>query len=59
MYASITVKKKSLNTKRGRGKKVHKGYDCDFIAKENLSTSYQKTLNIEGLGKKVVETFWI
>ncbi len=36
-----------------------KGYDCDFIAKEKLKHIVSKeALNIDGLGKKVVEQFW-
>ena len=52
-------KRKSLNTKKRRGRRCTKGYDCDFIAKEKLKHFVSKeALNIEGLGKKVVETFW-
>ena len=36
-----------------------KGYDCNFIAKEKLKHFVSKeALNIDGLGKKVVEQFW-
>ena len=36
-----------------------KGYDCKFIAKERLKHIVSKeALNIDGLGKKVVEKFW-
>ena len=36
-----------------------KGYDCKFIAKEKLKHFVSKeALNIDGLGKKVVEQFW-
>ncbi len=36
-----------------------KGYECNFIAKEKLKHIVSKeALNIEGLGKKVVEQFW-
>ncbi len=36
-----------------------KGYDCDFIAKEKLKHLVSKdALNIDGLGKRVVDQFW-
>ena len=36
-----------------------KGYECNFIAKEKLKHIVSKeALNIEGLGKKVIEQFW-
>ena len=36
-----------------------KGYDCKFIAKEKLKHIVSKeALNIDGLGKKVIEQFW-
>ena len=36
-----------------------KGYDCKFIAKEKLKHFVSKeALNIDGLGKKVIEQFW-
>ncbi len=36
-----------------------KGYACNFIAKEKLKHFVSKeALNIDGLGKKVVEQFW-
>ena len=36
-----------------------KGYDCKFIAKEKLKHLVSKeALNIDGLGKKVVDQFW-
>ena len=38
---------------------MHKGYDCKFIAKERLKHIVSKeALNIDGLGKKVVDQFW-
>ncbi len=60
LCGSITVKEKSLNTKKEDAvRRCTKGYDCDFIAKEKLKHFVSKeALNIEGLGKKVVETFW-
>ena len=36
-----------------------KGYGCDFIAKEKLKHIVSKeALNIDGLGKKVIDQFW-
>ena len=36
-----------------------KGYQCNLIAKERLKHYVSKeAINIEGLGKKVIETFW-
>ena len=40
-------------------RRCNKGYDCSFIAKEKLKHLVSKdALNIEGLGKKVVDNFW-
>ena len=37
----------------------NEGFDCNRIAKEKLKHFVSKdALNIEGLGKKVVEKFW-
>ena len=36
-----------------------RGYDCDFTAKEKLKHIVAKdSLDIEGLGKKVIDNFW-
>ena len=36
-----------------------RGYECKFIAKENLKHIVSKeALNIDGLGKKVIDQFW-
>ena len=36
-----------------------KGYECNFIAKEKLKHIVSKdALNIDGLGKKVIDQFW-
>ncbi len=36
-----------------------KGYDCNFISKEKIKHLVSKeALNIDGLGKKVIEQFW-
>ena len=38
---------------------MHKGYSCEFIAKEKLKHLVSKeALNIDGLGKKVIDQFW-
>ena len=41
-------------------RRCNKGYDCnEFIAKEKLKHIVSKeALNIEGLGKKVIDQFW-
>ena len=36
-----------------------RGYDCNYIAKEKLKHFVSKeALNIDGLGKKVIDQFW-
>ena len=41
-------------------RRCSKGYDCSYIAKEKLKHIVSKeALNIEGLGKKVIDQFWI
>ena len=40
-------------------RRCFKGYDCSFTAKEKLKHLVSKeALNIDGLGKKVIEQFW-
>ena len=47
--------KNSKNLKRRRCQ----GYDCIFITKERLKHLVSKeALNIDGLGKRVIEQFW-
>ena len=49
---------KSTN-KEDAVRRCFKGYDCKFIAKRKLKHLVSKeALNIEGLGKRVVEQFW-
>ncbi len=49
---------KSTN-KEDAVRRCFKGYDCKFTAKEKLKHLVSKeALNIEGLGKRVVEQFW-
>ena len=40
-------------------RRCQKGYDCKYIAKEKLKHIVSKeALNVDGLGKKVVNKFW-
>ena len=40
-------------------KRCTKGYDCEYIAREKLKHIVSKeALNIDGLGKKVIDQFW-
>jgi len=55
------TKKEFSNTtkKLDAVRRCTKGYDCYFIAKEKLKHFVSKeALNIDGLGKKVVDQFW-
>ncbi len=60
LCGSKTVKEFSKSTKKlDAVRRCTKGYNCDFIAKEKLKHIVSKeALNIDGLGKKVVEQFW-
>ena len=60
MCGSKTIKEFSKSTKKlDAVRRCTKGYNCDFIAKEKLKHIVSKeALNIDGLGKKVVEQFW-
>ena len=55
-----TTKEISKTTKKEDAvRRCGKGYDCKFIAKEKLKHIVSKeALNIDGLGKKVVDQFW-
>ncbi len=55
-----TKKEFSKSTKRFDAvRRCLKGYDCNFIAKEKLKHMVSKeALNIDGLGKKVIDQFW-
>ena len=55
-----TKKELSKSTKKFDAvRRCTKGYGCNFIAKEKLKHFVSKdSLNIDGLGKKVVEQFW-
>ncbi len=50
----------NLSTKKEDAvRRCNKGYDCSFIAKERLKHIVSKeALNIDGLGKKVIDQFW-
>ncbi len=40
-------------------RRCNKGYECEFIAREKLKHIVSKdALNIDGLGKKVIDRFW-
>ena len=55
-----TKKEISKSTKRlDAVRRCLKGYDCNFTAKEKLKHFVSKeALNIDGLGKKVIDHFW-
>ncbi len=50
----------SMTTKKTDAvRRCSRGYDCDFTAKEKLKHIVAKdSLDIEGLGKKVIDNFW-
>ena len=60
LCGSETKKEYSKSTKKlDAVRRCTKGYDCKFIAKEKLKHMVSKeALNIDGLGKKVVDQFW-
>jgi DNA ligase (NAD+) len=48
-----------LTKKQDAVRRCTKGYECKFIAKEKLKHFVSKeALNIDGLGKKVIDQFW-
>ncbi len=55
-----TFKEINLSTsKQDAVRRCTKGYNCSFIAKEKLKHIVSKeALNIDGLGKKVIDKFW-
>ena len=55
-----TKKEFSKSTKKlDAVRRCTKGYECDYIAKEKLKHIVSKeALNIDGLGKKVIDQFW-
>ena len=60
LCGSKTIKEFSKSTKKlDAVRRCSKGYNCNFIAREKLKHLVSKeALNIDGLGKKVVEQFW-
>ena len=53
LCGAITKKKQALQLKNRCSKKMFKGYECDFTAKEKLKHIVSKdAFDIEGLGKK-------
>ena len=60
MWFKKTIKEFSKSTKKlDAVRRCSKGYNCNFIAREKLKHLVSKeALNIDGLGKKVVEQFW-
>ncbi len=60
LCGSETKKEMSKNTKKPDAvRRCTKGYACDYIAKEKLKHLVSKeALNIDGLGKKVIDQFW-
>ena len=60
LCGSETKKEFSKSTKKlDAVRRCMRGYDCNYIAKEKLKHIVSKeALNIEGLGKKVIEQLW-
>ena len=60
LCGSLTKKEINKSTKKKDAvRRCMKGYECKFIAKEKLKHIVSKeALNIDGLGKKVVDQFW-
>ncbi len=60
LCGSVTKKEYNPTTKKEDAvRRCNKGYDCNFIAKERIKHIVSKeALNIDGLGKRVIEQFW-
>ena len=60
LCGASTFKEVSKTTKKlDAVRRCSKGYDCKFIAREKLKHIVSKeALNIDGLGKKVIDQFW-
>ena len=60
LCGSETKKEISKSTKKlDAVRRCTKGYSCEYIAKEKLKHLVSKeALNIDGLGKKVIDQFW-
>ena len=56
---SLTKEISKTTKKEDTVKKMRKRIECKFIAKEKLKHLVSKeALNIDGLGKKVIDQFW-
>ena len=60
LCGALTKKEVSKSTKKEDAvRRCFKGYDCSYTAREKLKHLVSKeALNIEGLGKKVIDQFW-
>ncbi len=60
LCGSSTVREVSKSTKKEDAvRRCIKGYECKYIAREKLKHIVSKeALNIDGLGKKVIDQFW-
>ena len=60
LCGSPTYKEINKSTKKQDAvRRCSRGYDCDYTAKEKLKHIVSKdALNIDGLGKKVIDQFW-
>ena len=60
LCGALTKKEVSKTTKKEDAvRRCIKGFECKFIAKEKLKHLVSKeALNIDGLGKKVIDQFW-
>ena len=60
LCGSSTVREISKSTKKEDAvRRCTKGYECKYIAREKLKHIVSKeALNIDGLGKKVIDQFW-
>ena len=60
LCGALTKKEISKTTKKEDAvRRCIKGFECKFIAKEKLKHLVSKeALNIDGLGKKVIDQFW-
>ena len=60
LCGAVTKKEVSKNTKKEDAvRRCFRGYDCSYTAREKLKHLVSKeSLNIEGLGKRVIDQFW-
>ena len=60
LCGSDTYKEINKSTKKQDAvRRCTRGYECDYTAKEKLKHIVSKdALNIDGLGKKVIDQFW-